>query len=139
MTRNETTFLNVDLDLESRASLEPILKAFDRKVVILHSARESRGFVARVELNRFAKDPDRAIRAFCRLLEALPIAARRRWNAARVRDFNVGVQAGMLPFSQEFALSPRTLAAVVRVRGRVVWTIYSPDPDPPKPATDPKS
>jgi hypothetical protein len=48
------------------------------------------------------------------------------WNAAKVRDFNIGVQAEMRPPSYVIALAPETLKAVSLVKARIVLTVYAP-------------
>ena len=61
------------------------------------------------------------------MIESLPKAERELWNRAKVRDFNVGVQAEAQPFSHEFALAAETVKAVSELGARIVFTVYAPE------------
>src|SRR5262245_58032767 len=124
----KTTFLNVDLDIISKSRLEPLVAAFGKKVSVLYVGPERSFQVAHLELGgpRFAKSADMAIRALAALVRQLPRKVRRLWNHARVKDFNIGIQAGYKPHSTVFPLNVETISAVARLGARVVVTVYSP-------------
>jgi len=77
-------------------------------------------------LGSYSKSADSTIRGFCALIRTLPKAARKLWNAAKVRDFNIGVQAVMQPYWYEIALAPETAKAASGVNARIVLTVYAP-------------
>jgi hypothetical protein len=122
--RSETGFLNVDLDLWSGTSLDPLLAAFGRKAVVLHAGWDGRSFRARLELASEGNSPDAVLRRFARLVERLPRRARAMWNRASVREFNVGIQAGEGPHSFDFKLEPATVRAVARIDAQIGMTVY---------------
>src|SRR5262249_16438490 len=122
----DTTFLNVDLDVYAKSSLSPLVEALGSKVVILHVGKERLRHVAHLELARSPSNAAAGIRAFVALVERLPPPARRHWNAAQSRCFNVGVQAGLNPHCQEFSLDAATLKAATRVGATIVFTVYAP-------------
>ena len=122
-----THFLNVDLDIYSRLSLQPLVSALGKKVFVLHAGREKRTYCAHLELTRITKNADATIRAFCALIESLPTAERELWNMAKVRDFNIGVQAEARPHSHETALAVETVKAASEVGARIVFTVYAPE------------
>ena len=62
---------------------------------------------------------------FVTMIEKLPASARRHWNAAERREFNIGVQGSFKPRCYELRLKDSTLAAAARVRAGVVVTIYA--------------
>ncbi len=70
--RLETTdYLNVDLELFSKSSLEPFVKAMGDKIMVLFVGRIKRTYRAHVELagSGLPKDkPDSTIRTFCALM-----------------------------------------------------------------------
>lgn len=122
----DTHFLNVDLDVFSRASLEPLAAAFGSTVLPLNVGRDGRRHRAHFELNAGnRKSADALIAAMVALVKGLPKSARSVWNGAYRRDFNVGVQAGFKPRSYELSLTPETLKLVSSVNARVVLTIYA--------------
>jgi hypothetical protein len=122
-----THFLNVDLDLYSKRDLQPLVTALGRKVITLHIGRIRRTYCAHLELAKVTKTADSTVRAFCALIEALPRTRRGLWNAAKVRDFNIGVQAAAQPFSCEFALAAETAKAAHELGARIVFTVYAPE------------
>ncbi len=123
----ETHFLNVDLDIYAKSHLQPLVAALEKKVLVLYIGRVKRTYEAHLELSKITKTADAAIRGFCALIEALPLAERRLWNAAKARDFNVGVQAGIEPHSREFAIAAETLQAAHRLGARIIFTVYAPE------------
>jgi len=122
-----THFIEVDLDIFSRVSLQPLVSALGEKVFVLHVGRYKRTYCAHLEVTRVTKDADSTIRAFCRLIEALPKVERGLWDIAKVRDFNIGVQAEARPFSHEFAIAAETVKAVSELGARIVFTVYAPE------------
>jgi hypothetical protein len=120
-----TSYLNVDLDLWSRVPLDPLVRAFGRRIVVLHVGEEGRRYTAHLELASATTDADRAIRTFVPLVDKLPPVARRLWTGALVREFNVGIQAGHHPHAFALNLQPATLHAVARVGARVGITVYA--------------
>jgi hypothetical protein len=125
---DQTTFINVDLDIVSRSPLEPLVKAFGQRVFVLHVGGTGRRHEANVELQESHSrnlDADTIIRGLVGLVTRLSPAARRRWNGAESREFNIGVQGGLKPRSYEFKLRAATLRAVARVRGDVMITTYA--------------
>jgi hypothetical protein len=119
-----TQFLNIDLDLWSKSSLDPLLRAFGRKVVILHAGKDGREYVAHLELASESDNPDLLLRRFVRLVEGLPRPARALWNRARVREFNIGIQSAAKPHSFELHLKDATVRAVAGVNARIGMTVY---------------
>jgi len=122
----EMRFLNVDLDLVSRSDLQPLITALEPGAFALHVGREKRTYSAHLELSKFPKDPDAAIRGFAELIQNLSRAERKLWNTAKVRDFNIGVQSAMQPRTFEIKLTPDTLGIASVLKARIVFTVYAP-------------
>ena len=119
-------FLNVDLDLQSGENLQPILDALGGEVDVLHAGRVNRAYNAHLELSTYTRNADATIGGLCALIELLPAAAKAIWDKAKVRDFNVGVQAAAKPYCFEIKLAAKTVKAVSSVGGRIVFTVYAP-------------
>jgi hypothetical protein len=123
---DETTFLNVDLDIRSRAPLEPLAAAFGEQVGVHYVGPEGTAHGAHFDLaDSHQKDADTLLRDFVRLVRKLRGPARKLWQQARSRDFNIGIQAGIRPHAYELALAPDTIRSVARVGGRLVITVYA--------------
>jgi hypothetical protein len=119
-----TRFLNVDVDIWSQSELQTLVDAFGKHVCVLHVGKEGRRYGAHLELARVGRDADGVIQRFVSLVEHLPGPARRMWARARIREFNVGIQAGRNPYSYQLHLRPETVLGVARVGGRVGITVY---------------
>jgi hypothetical protein len=109
------------------SDLQPLVTAMGEKVHVLHIGRHKRTYRAHLELASFSKSKsaDSAIVGFCALIRTLPKGARRLWNVAKVRDFNIGVQAALQPYAYEIALAPETVRAASEVNARIVLTVYA--------------
>jgi hypothetical protein len=119
-------FLNVDLDIYSRHNLQPLVSSLGKKVTALYVGRNRRKYCAHLEVSKITKTADSTIRAFCELIQALPRAERHLWNAATVRSFSIGVQAGKQPTSCDFAIKAKTVKAVSELGAQIVLTVYAP-------------
>ena len=126
---DRTHFLNVDLDVFSRTPLDPLVAAFGEKVFVLHVGKWRRRYSAHFELHGYSKNPsaDVLIKRFVQLVKRLPKPARRLWNKAYAREFNIGIEAVTKSAVFELRLQPETLSDVAAVRGRVVVTVYAPE------------
>ena len=122
-----THFLNVDLDIYSSRDLQPLVKGFGAKVFVLYVGRERGKYGAHLEIAGLTKTADPTIRAFCRLIKALPEAERRLWNSATVRSFSIGIRAGTHPTPCDFTIQPGTIKAASEVAAQIVLTIYPPE------------
>jgi hypothetical protein len=122
-----TCFLSVDLDIFSRVPLDPIVQAFGKKVLVLHVGRWGHHYSANVELlDCYRQNADRQIWRLVELVKKLPRSARRLWNDAEVKEFNIGIEAAVKSRLFELRLQPETLQAVASVDGRIVITVYAP-------------
>jgi len=121
-----THFLNVDLDIYSRQDLGPLVSAFGKKVFVLYVGRERRSYSTHLEVTKVTKSADSTIRGSCALIRALPKVERGLWNAAKRRDFSIGVQAAHQPPSSDFAIEAETVKAVSELGARIVLTVYAP-------------
>ena len=123
-----TQFLNVDLDVFSRAPLDPLVAAFGRKVSVHYVGRERRCYSAHLSIagSGLRANADRLIRRFVALVDGLPSDQRRHWATAESRQFNLGIEAAAKSPPFELSLHPATLEAIVSVGGSVVITVYAP-------------
>jgi len=118
-----THFLNVDLDVTSRAPLDALAAALSPQVLVNYVGRERRRYTAHFSLYR-PRNADAAIRQWVDRLTALPAPARRLWKEAETRVFNIGFQSGPGPQIFEAGIGTAALAAAARLRASVVVTIY---------------
>jgi hypothetical protein len=122
--RTKTRFINVDLDVRAKTDLAALVPAFEPGAYVLGCTKVKGGYFANWELAGQPLEPNIAIRRFVKLIEALAPKTRAIWNRASKREFSIGVEAGRLPASTEFALNPSTLKLAAGVGAGVVFVVY---------------
>jgi hypothetical protein len=85
-----SSFLNVDLHIRSRRSLEPLLSEWRKLTRIPDSKPPHKPHWILVNLPSQPKTAEGAIRAFLRLVNKLSKPGRRAWNEANSRVFDIG-------------------------------------------------
>jgi hypothetical protein len=130
----EGGFLNVDVDVFSRTPLDPLTAALGKQILVNYVGREGRRYSAHFSLYD-PRSADVAIRRLARLIMKLPTPARRLWDQASKRVFNVGFQSGLRPHSFESEISSAAVEAAVRLRASIAVTIYAVHGTSPKRAT----
>jgi hypothetical protein len=129
----ETAFLNVDLDIWAAYDLTPLVRAFGPHVSDMFTGAaqaEEGGYQTHLELLVGELDPwnpDVAIQTFVRLIDGLPPDAKRLWDGANLRNFDIGIQGGVTPRAFQLSVCPDTLAAVSRLNANIALTVYAVD------------
>jgi hypothetical protein len=126
--------IDVDLHVESRRSLGALHAALPNAQP--RDVDEPKWVHLATFTSRRAKTADRKVMELVALIDSLPRAARKCWNEAAVRTFDIGIQAGpevesskVFPAFDHVTLAPDTLRAVSRLKGRIQVTIYAPRRD----------
>jgi hypothetical protein len=141
-------FINVDLEVWSATDLVAFAAALESKSLVLYAGKVGRRFLVSIESKATRlTDPARTIRALLRVIESLPASARRDWDRATARVFNVGFEGGEVVKLQEkpkgsgrwypsrggdaamhceTSLSAELLQAVARIKGTITTTVYAP-------------
>lgn len=135
-SRREAKFVAVDVDVRSRRSLAPLLAVWP------HAQTPGRvnqraprwlvqsGLTAPTARYRTRDTADFRVNDLVRVIEALPKPARRCWDQATHRTFDIGIEGPAEPGrGAGIPVSQRTIEAVARVSGRIVITVYPPGPD----------
>jgi hypothetical protein len=123
--RPSLRFINVDLDVESVAELRPLIDAMEPYAYSL----ERPPGLASFEVNEASpNDPEVVIQEFIRIVKSLPPAARKAWDEASKRVFDIGLQSGRHPFRQSYNIGLETLRAAADIGAHIAITIYALDP-----------
>ncbi len=127
--------MDLEIGARSRAQLAPIMEQFEGQLLELHGGRirglywvhyESAGPSSIRGRRRY--DPTTVIHELADAIEGLNSAARRAWNAAAMRDFNVGVEVTRGVWGAEHVIEPDAVRRVAALQGRIVFTVYQPAP-----------
>jgi len=113
-------FLNVDLDLESRAGLANLLTALEPHVFVLSSTARR----ASVELAKQPRSAEEAVVGIIRLVQTLSVKGRRAWRQCTKRVLNIGLQAGESPHQFVVPLSAQVIQEVARASLGLAITVY---------------
>lgn len=126
--KQHTCFLNVDLDIESKYDISPIVKDFGDKVFILNDEPYYEGsHNLSVELtdSLCQQDPEGLILDYIELIKNFSDDAKDAWNRAHKKSFDLGYECGFQPYSINNELSNSTINAVASVGASVIFTLYS--------------
>lgn len=126
-------FLNVDLEIQSKADLAPLAAELEQVGVVLHCGPMGDGYLLTFEDNSAETgDPDGRIHSICQIIEKLSPAAKARWRSASHREFNVGLGATTEHVAAQFAPRRDTLRRILRLRATLGVTVYKADPETQK-------
>ena len=119
-------FLNVDLEIgaRSRTRLAPLLDVLDGQLFELFAGRLRSLYRVHYETKGCARDASATIRELVAVIEGLGPPARRAWDAAVMRDFNVGAELERGVRSVDLAIEPDVVRQVAGLGGRIVFTAY---------------
>lgn len=119
-----TYFINVDLDLRSESDLKELVESFGSAVIVM--APESVGYVSLEIAEDVPQNCEAVILAFYELIISLPSKARAIWDACETRCMDIGIQAGLSPYSENFRLSERAISCLSSINAEVAITVYAP-------------
>ena len=125
LTLMSVRFLNVDLEIESALSLEPIVDAFQASGLhCLAHIQTKRGRLASFEIADCPTDANDVVSAFCDVIERLGADARAVWESATVRRFDLGFRSdGSGPLFRS-ELKEMTLGRLAKLGATVALSIY---------------
>ena len=127
-SNTSTRFLNVDLELVSRADLAPLLTELATATLTLRDSIANGQQTVWLELDGGnPPDADHAVSRFVTLVRALSPAARKIWNGCDDRCFNIGVQSGATLHATAFRLSAGSISGIAEVGARLEFTVYGSD------------
>jgi hypothetical protein len=124
-----THFLNVDLEIESHHNLQPIVEEFGDDVHNLYCGEAQGHYLATFELHGSLKsDPDSIIYSFCRLIESFDNEAKKLWESAFTKIFDIGYECGSEPTSYSSEIRVGTIERVALLGASIRVTIYPSGP-----------
>jgi hypothetical protein len=119
------SLLNVDLDVYSRDPLDVLADALGRKVSVNYAGREGRDYSLHCSLLMLPiPSLDSALRAWTKLITALPRTAKTAWKRAKRRELNVGLRSQLQSEVDEMRVNPPTLNQIARLGATIAVTLY---------------
>jgi hypothetical protein len=119
-------FLNVDLEVgaRSRAQLAPLVDAVQGKLFELFRGRIGGLYRAHYQTKGVMRNASSTIHELAAAIEAVNASGRRAWDAAKMRDFNIGVELTRGVRMVELAITPDAICRVAALGGRIAFTTY---------------
>lgn len=130
--KQHTRFLNVDLDIESKYDISPIIKDFGDKVFILNDQPHTEGnhnLSVEVSDSFCQQDPEGLISRYVELINSFSDNAKDAWNKCHKKTFDIGYESGFTPYSIDSELSANTIKAIASLGASVGVTLYSVQKD----------
>jgi hypothetical protein len=119
----DSHFLNVDLVIYSKSDLKPLVDAMGRNIIELHVGRVRRSYHAYLEISGMPRSAESAIRGFCRVIQKLPRPARKLWESARLRRFDIGIDS-VPRGTYWFEISKEAVAEAAKLNATIALTVY---------------
>ena len=117
-------YLNVDLILQSKEDLTPIVNHFGENIFVLHNGKKDESYYAYIELSEDHHEPNEAIDALCTLIEALGTNEKKIWDNALSRVFDVGYEGGKTPNRFSTDINPKVLERLAKYNTCLRVSIY---------------
>jgi hypothetical protein len=118
-------FLNVDLLIESRSPLTSLAIEFGDRVSVLFSGRMKGRHCLYVDSAGADRNQDAILRTLCALIEGLSAGGKRVWNAATIREFDLGYETRLSDRrSNRIGIRPSTLRRVAALGATLAVTLY---------------
>lgn len=118
----ETTFLNVDLDIESKQDITLIVQSFGEQVVLMRHEFLADTYYASFETG-YAR-LDEIIAEYVRLVQNLPSEAQIVWSQCK-RTLDIGYRCGVEPYTFHSTLSSEIVTKIAALGATIVITLYA--------------
>ena len=123
-------YLNIDLEIRAQFDLTPLREAFGEHVAIMYCGECAPGQYLLALESEYLGDntetsPDLTANTLCQLVENLTPSARKAWDEADDRIFDVGYDAVADPRCSQPLLSARTLQRISALNARLAISVYT--------------
>lgn len=126
-------FLNIDLMIGGTFDRKSLVRALGHDVFALHERVQIDGLDSLVvELNVPNLDLTSTLDRLLGWVQGLPRPARREWDRASRRTFDIGLAAGKHPHCSTWTVSPGQVAALAKLGAEVAITLYGADHGSPQ-------
>lgn len=119
---SEIIFLNVDLGIESTASIEPLVKEWGDRIAV-HRLEEVDGLYYGSFETSYSGENE-IIAEYVDLVNRLSPAAKAVWDNAERRVFDFGYESGNSPNNFHSYISADSINRLASIGGSMVVTIY---------------
>ena len=118
----EITFLNIDLDLESKEDLSTLVSEMSARTSVMRSEWNGTNYCASFETG--AQRAEEIIEEYVSIIDGLTAEGLRLWTGCTKREFDFGYDSGETPDDFHSILSAHSISSLARLRGSIAITIY---------------
>ncbi len=119
---SEIVFLNIDLDIESKVDISPIVEEFGDRVSVHRNELYEGQYCASFETG-YMKENE-IIEEYVSLIEKLSPRSKVIWDNCSKREFDFGYESGETPNNFHSKISAKSVNSLAKVGGSIVITIY---------------
>ena len=119
---SEIKFLNIDLEIESKENIAPLVKEFEKHWVVFHFSENKGLYSASFETAQMSTKE--IINEYFKVIDSLNGAVLELWKNCLTRKFDIGFDSGHTPRSFSYELSKEVLNKIISIRGTINITIY---------------
>ena len=121
---SNTPYLNVDLLINSKEDLTPIVDSFGEDVLNLSNGEWGAHYRANFEIAGSHAASNEDISYFCLLVEGLEGKAKHLWDNALSKEFDIGFEPGTGTESYNTEIKPSIIKRVADIGASISITIY---------------
>ncbi|WP_405600828.1 MULTISPECIES: hypothetical protein [unclassified Pseudoalteromonas] len=119
---SEIHFLNIDLDIESKEDIRPIVHFWGEEVMIFRLEEIEGTWRGSFETSEDTEND--IVDKYHQLIMSLPPNLRAIWDGCIKRIFDFGFEAGSLPRAFQSSLSQSSISKLAEIGGAITVTIY---------------
>ncbi|AQQ01450.1 hypothetical protein B0W48_17730 [Pseudoalteromonas aliena] len=120
---SEIHFLNIDLDIESKEDISPIVEFWGDAVMVFRLEEAEGVWLGSFETSEDAQND--IVNKYHQLITSLPPNLRAIWDRCIKRIFDFGFEAGSSPRVFQSALSQSSISKLAEIGGAITVTIYA--------------
>ena len=121
---NETTFANIDLEIESEQDITPLAESWREDLIVFRLEKEGGIWFGSFETSEGSvKD---IVEKYYQLVSGLTTELRDIWGCASKKTFDIGFNAGHMPHMYQFNLPQEEVSKLSQIGGSIAISIYAP-------------
>lgn len=117
-------FLNVDLEIVTAREPVELLRELGDRVILLYSGGNPEGYLTCLDLSDFQETPHEIVERFAKLLAKLTPTARKEWDNAKAKRFDIGFETEAASTPVQYTLDAGSMKKIVECGASLAITVY---------------
>ena len=120
----ETSFANIDLDIESTQDITPLVEFWGEELIVFRLEQDNGIWFGTFETAE--ETTEEIVEKYYRLVSDLTPNLRSIWDSASKKVFDIGFNAGLEPHMYQFSVSHEAISKLSSIGGSIAVSIYAP-------------